>query len=56
MEKIGHVDPGFLLRRTLGIVSTFAEGTNRPDPNLKNAWGHPPRKDKYVPPKNAGCP
>jgi hypothetical protein len=23
MKKIGHVDPGFLLRRTLGIVSTL---------------------------------
>jgi uncharacterized protein (TIGR03118 family) len=62
MKKIGHLDLGFLLSRTLGIVLTFvfllpaalvaqqyqqtnlvsntlAEGTNPPDPNLKNAWG-----------------
>src|SRR3979409_901847 len=62
MKKIRHVDPGFLLHRTLGIVSTLVfflpvaliahqyqqtnlvsdtvtEGTNPPDPNLKNAWG-----------------
>ena len=62
MKKIGHLDPGFILSRTLGIVSTLvfllpaaliaqqyqqtnlvsdtlAEGTNPPDPNLKNAWG-----------------
>jgi uncharacterized protein (TIGR03118 family) len=62
MKKISQLDPGFLLSRTLGIVSTLvfflpaaligqqyqqtnlvsdtlAEGTNPPDPNLKNAWG-----------------
>jgi len=62
MKKIGHLDPGFILSRTLGIVSTLvfllpaaliaqqyqqtnlvsdalAEGTNPPDPDLKNAWG-----------------
>jgi uncharacterized protein (TIGR03118 family) len=62
MKKIHHVDPGFLLRRTLRIVSTLVfflpvaliaqqyqqtnlvsdtltEGTNPPDPKLKNVWG-----------------
>ena len=62
MKKIGHVDPTFLLSRTLGILSalvlflpatlvaqqfqqtnlvsdTLMEGTNPPDPNLKNVWG-----------------
>ena len=62
MKKISYVDPGFLLRRTLGIASTLLfllpaaliaqqyqqknlvsdtliEGTNPPDPNLKNPSG-----------------
>jgi uncharacterized protein (TIGR03118 family) len=62
MKKIGHVDPAFLLSRTLGILSalvlflpvalvaqqfqqtnlvsdTLTEGTNPPDPDLKNVWG-----------------
>src|SRR5260221_12249145 len=62
MKKIGHVDPAFLLSRTLGILSalvlflpaalidqqfeqtnlvsdTLTEGTNSPDPDLKNVWG-----------------
>ena len=62
MKKIGHVDPAFLLSRTLGILlalwlflpgaliaqqfqqtnlvsDTLAEGTNPPDPDLKNVWG-----------------
>src|SRR5260370_14921989 len=62
IKKISQLDPGFLLSRTLGIVSTLvfflpaaliaqqyqqtnlvsdtlAEGTNPPDPNLKDAWG-----------------
>jgi uncharacterized protein (TIGR03118 family) len=62
MKKIGHVDPAFLLSRTLGILSalvlflpatlvaqqfqqtnlvsdTLMEGTNPPDPDLKNVWG-----------------
>jgi uncharacterized protein (TIGR03118 family) len=62
MKKIGHVDPVFLLSRTLGILSalwlflpgaliaqqfqqtnlvsdTLTEGTNPPDPDLKNVWG-----------------
>jgi uncharacterized protein (TIGR03118 family) len=62
MKTIGHVDPAFLLSRTLGILSalvlflpaaliaqqfqqtnlvsdTLTEGTNPPDPDLKNVWG-----------------
>jgi uncharacterized protein (TIGR03118 family) len=62
MKEIGHVDPVFLLSRTLGIVATLVlflpaasiaqqyqqtnlvsdtvtEGTNPPDPDLKNVWG-----------------
>lgn len=62
MKEIGHVDPAFLLSRTLRILSalwlflpgaliaqqfqqtnlvsdTLTEGTNPPDPDLKNVWG-----------------